>query len=35
MGIRIERACEASAELWLDGEMVRSVPFRIVQRQPR
>ena len=35
MGIRIERACEASAELWLDGTMARSVPFRVVQRQPR
>ncbi len=32
MGIRLERACEASAELWLDGERARSVPFRVIDR---
>ena len=35
MGIRIEEPCEAAAELWLDGALARSVPFRVVQRQPR
>jgi hypothetical protein len=35
IGIRIERACEAAAELWLDGALARSVPFRVVQRQAR
>jgi hypothetical protein len=32
-GVRLERACEASAELWLDGAISRSVPFRIVERR--
>jgi hypothetical protein len=32
MGIRIERPVEASAELWIDGTLARSVPFRIVER---
>jgi hypothetical protein len=31
MGIRIERPVEASAELWIDGTLARSVPFRIVE----
>jgi hypothetical protein len=35
MTIRFEKACEAAAELWLDGSLSRSVPFRIVQRQTR
>jgi hypothetical protein len=35
IGIRIEHACEAAAELWLDGTMDRSVPFRIVLRKQR
>jgi hypothetical protein len=35
MNIRIERACEAVAELSLDGEISRTVPFRIVQQAPR
>jgi hypothetical protein len=32
MSIRIEHPCEASAELLIDNELARSVPFRIVQR---
>lgn len=35
MGIRLEKACEAVAELFLDGELARSVPFRIVQLPAR
>lgn len=35
MNIRIERACEAVAELSLDGEVAKSVPFRIVQQVAR
>jgi hypothetical protein len=35
MGIKIERACEAVAELTLDGEVVKSVPFRIVKSARR
>ncbi len=35
VGIRLERACEASVELLIDGELARSVPFRIVQRPTR
>jgi hypothetical protein len=35
MGIRIERPVEAVAELWLDGALARSVPFRIVENPPR
>ncbi|HYM14971.1 MAG TPA: hypothetical protein VEZ14_05390 [Dehalococcoidia bacterium] len=35
MGIRIERAVEAVAELWTDGALARSVPFRIVESAPR
>lgn len=35
MGIGIERPAEASAELWLDGELARSVPFRIAASPPR
>lgn len=35
MGVRLEKACEAVAELFLDGELARSVPFRIVQRPAR
>jgi len=31
MTIRIERAAEAVAEIWLDGALARSVPFRIVE----
>jgi Family of unknown function (DUF6941) len=31
MGIRIERPVEAAAELWIDGALARSVPFRIVE----
>jgi hypothetical protein len=35
MGIRIERPTEAAAELWLDGALARSVPFRIAATPPR
>jgi hypothetical protein len=31
MTIRIERPAEAVAEIWLDGALARSVPFRIVE----
>ena len=31
MNIRIERPSEAVAEIWLDGTLGRSVPFRIVE----
>jgi hypothetical protein len=34
-GIRIEKPCEAVAELTLDGNVVKSVPFRIVASPPR
>jgi hypothetical protein len=30
LGIRIERPLEAVAELWLNGELAKSVPFRVV-----
>ncbi|HEY8172322.1 MAG TPA: hypothetical protein VIH21_04480 [Dehalococcoidia bacterium] len=30
--VRLERASDAQAELWLDGVVAKSVPFRIVQR---
>lgn len=33
--IRIERAGDAVAELWLDGELARSVPFRIIESPAR
>ncbi len=35
LGIRIERPCEAVAELTLDGAVAKIVPFRIVQSPPR
>ena len=35
MGIRIERPTAAEAELWLDGVLARSVPFRIAATPPR
>ena len=35
LGIRIEKPAEASVELWLDGELARSVPFRIATAPPR
>lgn len=35
MGIRIEHPVEAAAELWLDGTLGRSVPFRIVETAAR
>jgi hypothetical protein len=35
MGIRIEQPAEAAAELWLDGVLARSVPFRIAATPPR
>jgi hypothetical protein len=35
MSIRLERAGEGSAELLIDGEVARTVPFRIVQRAAR
>jgi hypothetical protein len=35
MGIRIERPCEASAELLIDGALARAVPFRVVERPAR
>ncbi len=35
MAIRLERPTEAAAELWLDSELARSVPFRIVSAPPR
>lgn len=31
-GVRFEAATEASAELWLDDQLAKSVPFRVVQR---
>jgi hypothetical protein len=34
-GIRIERPCEAVAELTLDGELAKTVPFRIVSSPSR
>lgn len=34
MGIRIEQPTEAAAELWLDGTLAKSVPFRIVSKPP-
>ena len=34
MSIRVESACEAVAEIALDGQMAKSVPFRIVQQKP-
>lgn len=30
--VRFDAATEASAELWLDGALAKSVPFRVVQR---
>ena len=33
--IRVERAVEAVAELWLDGALAKSVPFHVVQRAQR
>jgi hypothetical protein len=35
MNIRIDQPCEAVAELSLDGEVARVVPFRVVQAAPR
>jgi hypothetical protein len=35
MTIRLEAPCEASAELWLDGALARSVPFRVIQHLAR
>jgi hypothetical protein len=35
MGIRLDRACEASVELLIDGDLARAVPFRVVQRPAR
>jgi hypothetical protein len=35
VGVRLERACEAQADLWLDDTLAKSVPFRIVQRPQR
>ncbi len=35
MNIRIERPCEAVAEITLDGQLAKSVPFRIVQQVAR
>jgi hypothetical protein len=35
MNIRLDKPCEAVAELSLDGEPARSVPFRVVQRAAR
>jgi uncharacterized protein DUF6941 len=35
LGIRIEKPAEAAVELWLDGDISRSVPFRIAQTPPR
>lgn len=35
LNIRVEKACEAVAELLLDGEVARTVPFRVVQRVAR
>ncbi|HLB24601.1 MAG TPA: hypothetical protein VJP07_10950 [Dehalococcoidia bacterium] len=35
MNIRIERACEAVAEIALDGQVSKAVPFRIVQQPAR
>jgi hypothetical protein len=35
MSIRLERAGEGSAELLIDGEVARAVPFRVVQRPAR
>ncbi len=35
MGIRIEKPAEAAVDLWLDGELARSVPFRVAAAPPR
>lgn len=35
IGVKLERACEAQADLLLDDVLAKSVPFRIVQRPPR
>jgi hypothetical protein len=35
LNIRVEKACEAVAELLLDGEVARTVPFRVTQRVVR
>ncbi len=35
MGIKLEGPAEAAAELWLDGALARSVPFRIAATPPR
>lgn len=35
LSIRIERPCEASAELLIDGVLARAVPFRAVERPAR
>lgn len=35
LNIRVEKACEAVAELLLDGETARTVPFRILERVSR
>lgn len=34
MGIRLEHATEAAAELWLDDALAKSVPFRVVAKPP-
>jgi len=33
--MRVERAVEAVAELWLDGALARAVPFHVVHRPQR
>jgi hypothetical protein len=35
LGVRFEAATDAVAELFLDGNLARSVPFRVVQRVAR
>jgi hypothetical protein len=35
MTIRLESAAEAVAELWLDDQLAKSVPFRVVKRPGR
>jgi hypothetical protein len=34
-GIRLERPCEAVAELTLDGDLAKTVPFRVVSSPAR
>jgi hypothetical protein len=35
LAVRLERACEAVAELSIDGTLAKAVPFRVAQRPQR